>query len=131
MINVERLRAGLAAVEAAALVGGWDQRFWRGQADGGCGTAMCFAGWVCQINGGRWLEDACATNGDRLVPEADDDPRDMYGPDGIMAGDRAQRLLGLNHEQADVLFAPENDLDDLRDQVAYLIEQAEQEAARL
>lgn len=81
----------------------WDQGVYR------CGTAMCFAGTACDLDGGVWLED----DEDCLAPREDDDLGEV-GLGGIHAGNRARRILGLSNRQAAELFAASNSLNDLR-----------------
>ena len=121
MVNVDALRAGLAAVEAAAKRHEWDQRVWR------CESGMCFAGWVAQINGGRWVtQDLDGQWSDWLHAGLEDDPaRVVSSADGIQAVTaryRAMRILGLSQDEATMLFSSENDLPALRRTVAWLIE---------
>ena len=77
-----------------------------------CGTAFCFAGWACQMEGGKWADTTS------LIPIDEDDPFDILGDDTVFASTRAQRLLGLTSEQAEDLFRSENTLDDIREMVA-------------
>lgn len=137
-VNVERLLAGLAAVEAAAAVGAWDQSTWRARAPelddvpGGdpCGTAMCFAGHVVALAGGRWVHvpPTGDTLADHLLYADAAEPHSFRleigagsGLDVISARDRAMLLLGLDEDQADELFCSWNSLEDLRVAVAELV----------
>jgi hypothetical protein len=121
-VNVERLQAGLAAVEAAAERGEWEQNTWR------CETGMCFAGWVVTLNGGRWLHPAGNFGAFKVAPEdidaTDHVLTDDIGQRWVWPADRACRLLGLDTWDTD-LFSPDNTLDDLRRIVAELIATAE------
>jgi hypothetical protein len=122
-VDVARLRAGLAAVEAAALVGTWDQGTWRAWSPGGprCGTVKCFAGWVAEINGGRWLNDPPVGDqtDDQLIAEESEPgavlwsvvPADTWT---VNARSRARSLLGLSSAAADLLFDGGNSLPTLR-----------------
>ena len=134
-LHVERLRAGLAAVEAAAVAGTWDQGTWRGPAAlhrPRCGTAMCFAGWVCEVNGGRWLNDPPLGDqtDDQLLAEESElgavlwsvVPADTWT---VNARSRARSLLGLSPAAADLLFGGSNSLAGLRFLVAALIAEFE------
>jgi hypothetical protein len=104
--NVPLLQKTLHHIEANPWE--WDQDVFR------CGTAMCFAGTACHLDGGIWLEG----DEESLAPREDDNPADVglanFGVDGIHASIRAQRILGLNSGQAMRLFAAGNTLNDLR-----------------
>ena len=68
----------------------WFQQDWIRQNE--CGTVACFAGWACLMSGGR-LENYRGLVGVARVPQ------------------EAIKLLGLAHEEADVLFAGSNTLE--------------------
>jgi hypothetical protein len=123
-INVEGLTKVLDHVETLAAfehegvrTDRWRQGFW-GQSDYRhyadpeiCGTAACFAGWTLldhgyTIKGWRFR----APNGMFVTPEL-----------------HAAELLGLTDYESSVLFAGNNDLDDLRQVVARLVDCAERE----
>lgn len=114
-INTALLLRTLAHIEANPHQ--WYQATWR------CETALCFAGWAVTLAGGRWLTKP----GDRfdqfLAPEPDD-PKEDIGTRGVHIRRRAKRLLGLDEEQADRLFASCNTLEDLREIVAELCGEA-------
>jgi len=105
----------------------WRQNDWRTVRD--CGTAYCFAGWACQIDGGEWILDSSWIDGGEWVldsswidggldsswlePRPDDPPGCIDAPcgiDGIRAGARARRILGLTADEADELFCAHNTL---------------------
>ncbi|MEV0616088.1 hypothetical protein AB0I81_22435 [Nonomuraea sp. NPDC050404] len=117
-INVALLKQTLAHIEAHPDE--WNQADYR------CGSGMCVAGWAAQFAGGKWYaDDPDAGFGDALIAEPDepnsfrmDDVRLVY------ADHRAQRVLGLDGEQADRLFEGSNSLPDLRRIVAELVEEA-------
>jgi hypothetical protein len=90
--------------------------------DPACGTAMCFAGHACNMNG--WFPE--------FTPQY---IRGGLGPDDISGGytdtcvkdgeraeidEKAQELLGLDDYSAGVLFGAGNDLDRLTHLVAVL-----------
>lgn len=108
----------------------WTQAEWRlpefvrvedGEPDR-CGSAMCFAGWAAQLDGGHWLLEKEADRrvfpwaSNDLLLAAADDPADRvirvlqhlpYGQTEVFATsarDRAMRLLGLTQLEADRLF---------------------------
>jgi hypothetical protein len=69
-----------------------------------CGTAMCFAGWTCDVAGynPQWNEYLMSAN-----------VRLNDGP-SLLAWDVARGLLGLTQREATILFAPCNTLDMLQ-----------------
>lgn len=102
-VNIELLDETLVDVERDPST--WHQVVWR------CGSGGCFAARAALLAGSRWLhpddtgDTKMAAHGERLVEAV---------------WRRAQALLGLSSDQADELFAPENDLGDLRRIVAEL-----------
>lgn len=101
--NTALARRVLAAIEANPAQ--WNQRKWC--AETGCGTAMCFAGWACHLEG--WQLDPLTSYAVR------------HGPDGVLLEAEpipavALRLLGLEDHVvlADLLFGATNDLGRLR-----------------
>mgnify|MGYP001587222180 CR=1 FL=1 len=112
-VNVDLLDRTLAHIEANPEE--WEQTAYR------CDTGMCFAGWACQLAGGRWLTPPCDHWGDVLVAEPADDQervRSFDGVHGTVVLKRATRLLGLDFDIARDLFDVGNTLDDLRRIVA-------------
>lgn len=118
-VNVKLLDATMAEVRKAARrkTGQvWDQNHWRaplGDSTGECGTAMCFAGWAAQLDGGRWLswreEWAWLRARKGETPE-------VVTPDGqplVHVRERAERRLGLTEQEASELFSVRNTLSDL------------------
>jgi hypothetical protein len=137
-VDVARLRAGLAAVEVAAAAGRWDQGTWRALADSAeprCGTVMCMAGLVAEVNGGRWLMDPPVgdVGDDQLLADPSEPGAVCWAagdllPEAIWtvnARERARGLLGLSEFGADLLFDGGNSLEELRTVVAMLIAEAE------
>lgn len=125
VLNVPLLRKTLEHIEAHP--DDWNQCFWRGVSYvAECGTAMCFAGWACELAGGVWAGPASDFMwGDMLIAEPDDptelavrfDESVCIDPpaDAIIdPGGRATRLLGLTGEQGNDLFDANNSLDDIR-----------------
>lgn len=88
MINSDLMQRVLKQIEEHPET--WFQSCWVNE----CGTVACFAGWACLLAGHSPQE---------MEPWAGDD-----------VGDEAERLLGLDEEDGDRLFAGENTLDDLR-----------------
>lgn len=78
-----------------------------------CGTAACFAGWACLLNGDQVLGDLDAS------PGAHSWVRDEGGRRRRVDA-RARRLLGLTDDEAHELFEACNTLDDIRNIVREL-----------
>lgn len=104
MANMERLdrlvewAAAQEDLRAAGLSSEWDQTEWIGKRF--CGTVCCVAGKVALEDGHRPVNDLSyiiTVDGRRMGV-------DTYAMDA----------LGLNDDQADVLFEASNTLDDLR-----------------
>ena len=90
-----------------------------------CNTAFCFAGWVAQNAGGKWVESSALLaepeDPDEVVHlvevepiDKDGNPLPMIEVEAVTAAARAQRLLGLTGMQAVRLFAGGNSITDLR-----------------
>lgn len=118
--NVDLLRRTLAHIEANPDE--WDQTHWR------CETAMCFAGWACDLAGGQWYEDdPTGMYRDELIAEDGDTGPYMHSRNGVRTihvDDRARRVLGIDEPQADRLFDAVNNLHDLRRIVGALCEES-------
>lgn len=112
MTNVDLLRQTMDHIEAQPE--NWDQLHWARRTP--CGTAGCFAGTALMLAG--QAEFTWSTRIDDGLIFADEmlDGRDI--------GDAAQELLGLDMDDADGLFDPNNTLDQLRDWVAKLTAEA-------
>lgn len=133
----------------------WDQRMWRGahnedgdplpgltvaaRQENRCNTVMCFAGWACELTGGRWFIEFDLETGkpflagkpvewhalpggldDALIAEPGDPAWAVFSHNGyqlIRAEARANRLLGLEIGIHDV-FSAANDLEDLEGYLA-------------
>lgn len=120
--NIELLEATYTFIEAHPEH--WQQTMWR------CKTGMCFAGWAADLAGGKWLTSPASDEGegenllateDYLAPEPGDDgrcTRSLYingdTIEGTHVEDRAMRVLGLNHDDAEDLFNGSNSLSDIR-----------------
>lgn len=124
--NVDLLEKTYAYIEANPQH--WNQGTWR------CKTGMCFAGWAASLAGGEWvvetnegrhnLAGGFYAAEDYLVPEPGDEERDIrtiYLDSKTLRAthvqDRARRLLGLEHDEAEALFSGDNDLDNIRDEI--------------
>lgn len=92
----------------------WDQADWR----------RCLAAHIVTAAGGRWVTDDL-TEEANLALVATADEREVCQEhalrlpggrvvEGVWVWERAARLLGITERQGKQLFAPENDLDDLR-----------------
>lgn len=116
----------------------WDQSSWRRFIFGTnrCGTALCLAGYICELTGARWLvttdEQGNPLLGGQpindideyalqLVIAEDDDPEedvDIYlGVRVVFASRRAVRLLGLERTDSDIdhpLFSGYHDYPSLQ-----------------
>lgn len=127
-VNAPALRETLAHIEALPDLTGWVQGAYR------CESGMCFAGWRCDLSGGRWAFPISDERDIRFPDEFQNwasscliaEPGDTYVAafDGVRvttAHHRAARLLGLTEDQAWELFDGLNDLDDLREIVGRLI----------
>jgi hypothetical protein len=129
--DVALLRKVLEHIEANPE--NWDQETWRGVTE--CGTAMCFAGWTCELSGGNWVYSAGSGSlATLLTIEPGDDPAYILDSDEsgswvaptIAARWRAARLLGIDHGIASVLFSSTNTLTHLRWMVDTIAARAEE-----
>lgn len=121
-IDTPELLRVLAHVEANQEF--WRQSEWRVDLrlvdKDRCGTAYCFAGWKCQLDGVVWRHDADYPDSDLIVL-----------PNGriIDAEGYASEALGVEHTRGEdgviPLFAEGNTLDDLKRIVAELVAEAE------
>jgi hypothetical protein len=92
----------------------WNQKEWR------CGTTYCFAGTAVKLDGGEFVSEDSPRVYAR--PEEFNPARWAYcGFPTIEIYSRAVNILGLTDEQADNLFAPNNNLTDLEYKVNELI----------
>lgn len=114
-INVVLLRQTLEQIETHPET--WYQNAYR------CNTGMCFAGWAAELAGGKWLSSPGGAVSDLLIAEPDDGEDALYRGDvlSIDASARAKRVLGIDEDQAEDLFAAGNDLDELREIVTDLL----------
>lgn len=105
--NIELLDETLAHIEAHPET--WKQGSWR------CETGMCFAGWVCELTGGEWVDTPDNEWGGHLVAEPEDDATyvDTVGK-VVHASTRANRLLGLSTSETNELFNASNDITGIR-----------------
>ena len=104
--NIPLLKQVLAHIEANPET--WRQDSWR------CETGFCFAGWTAELTGAKWAR-----------PEKQLDPNVLRGDgESEHVADYAQRVLGLEENEADLLFSMFRTLDDLRRMVAEFEEDA-------
>lgn len=131
MANNELLDAVMNKIESEPY--NWDQDVWR--TDGkvetdsegrtyqpvDCGTSFCFAGWACQLGPEPtvWFDTMClyANESDNfeMVRERKEGGQKTVGPEA-----RAQRLLDLDADQADLLFASGAGMEELKYYVAQI-----------
>lgn len=112
MVNDELMIDTLAQIERTPSE--WNQGAYR------CGSGMCFAGWAATLAGGQWLTSPYDLAWDEFLrPEPEDGPFDVRGDETLIHGPavhastRARRLLGIDMNDAAVLFAGGNQRDDL------------------
>jgi hypothetical protein len=102
-------RATLAQIEAHPEQ--WKQSDWR------CDTGMCFAGWAATIAGRQWVDPDAESEDEYLRAAPGDDPdRIRAGENGepiIHVQSAARTLLGLDYDEARVLFGSTNTLKHL------------------
>lgn len=87
-----------------------EQRYWGAKKE--CGTAYCFAGWTCVLNGNADFEwkSGKIFGCDDANEYADEV---AFGDTTISVRGLAKILLDLTWQEADTLFAAENTVDDL------------------
>lgn len=122
MANIELLKSAFHHV--AAHPNEWDQGDWR----------RCLAAHVVTATGGRWVTDDLTEEANlALVATADErevcQERALRLPDGqvvegVWVWERAARLLQITERYGEVLFAPDNSLEDLRQIIHDLCEVA-------
>lgn len=110
-LNVERLRGTLQRIEDNPSE--WNQATWR------CGTQMCFAGHACNEAGAEWDEDFVVSTRVRNEQEGQSEWQPIP--------DRAREVLGLTDQEANVMFAGGNTIDDLRLMVEWIITRRREE----
>lgn len=110
-LNVEHLRGTLQRIEDNPSE--WNQATWR------CGTQMCFAGHACNEAGAEWDEDFVVSTRVRNEQEGQSEWQPIP--------DRAREVLGLTDQEANVMFAGGNTIDDLRLMVEWIITRRREE----
>lgn len=77
------------------------QEMWFSEND--CGTAACFAGWACLLSGLEAVNAGCRS-------------AEVTTPHGVhgVAAVEAKKLLGITHDEADIIFDANNSADMLR-----------------
>ena len=114
--NVELLDRVLAVIKAD--FDHWDQSAWRQPAVDGCGTALCYAGWACELDGGIWAAKPDELYSEYLVARDGEPPEWHHDRVALVfVRDRAQAVLGITDAEASALFQGSNGLADLRHQV--------------
>lgn len=120
MINLEKLDAAIAYIEANPTE--WKQDTWFYRGDGGCGTAACLAGTIAILDGWTPTDwQVCGGGYDSAAAEKGGTVR--------VVGAVAREILGIGPEHVnddgdelgEVLFAPYNTVDDIkqiRDEIA-------------
>lgn len=95
--------------EIAAIIGiaeanpdGWDQDAYAHRTD--CGTAYCVAGWACHRRGWSMAWDTFGYANEIIKGNGQTERIEIA----------AARILGLSDDQAEVLFAGYNSLDNLK-----------------
>lgn len=105
----------MSLVEQAAPRGEWNQSFYRSPCasrdGGGCGTALCFAGWAVVAAGAQFASDHTFEWNYSCVVD------DLGGITEIPVW--AANALGLTLFEAGELFNPDNDLEELKTIVEY------------
>lgn len=118
-IDDVELRRIMAHIEAHPKL--WKQNKWRSITT--CGTAYCFAGWKCELDGVEWAVSAYDTYSDRIIVR-DGDLTSLTTIERYAA-----RTLGISHTEIDYdgipLFWPHNTLRDLHRMVNDLCIRAE------
>jgi hypothetical protein len=93
----------------------WYQGVWRQVTH--CGTAMCLAGWIADMNGGIWIEDSSylvPTEEERAkAPQMDTIPG--TAPIFTAPADRVVNITGIDWAEADYLFSPDRTLQNMKD----------------
>lgn len=88
----------------------WDQASWAAQK--GCNTTYCLAGWECVLRGHqlKWVTgySPCGITDCPVCKELTSDFYAEKTVDGELIDELAQRLLGLDKEQATALFYADN-----------------------
>lgn len=102
MADIPAMRAVLAQIEAHPET--WDQSTWR------CQTGMCFAGWAAELSPDiQWTLGA-----DAVSDESYHDAEVTFDGCRTHVSFAAESVLGLSQDQADLLFASGNTLDEIK-----------------
>jgi hypothetical protein len=106
MVNVPLLEAGLQAIKDHPELHEQSSYF----AETECGTAMCYAGWVCHLMGYERVFPIYSWSSSVHTP---DGPR--------AAGYAAAEALGISLQTAEVLYHGANTVDQLEQMVKDLV----------
>lgn len=85
----------------------WNQSEWR--IVGTCGTSMCLAGWICDLDCGEWV-----TYTPFLKPRPEEPEEDVTYM-GIPAMRRAINVTGISDDDANYLFAHNTTIGMMKD----------------
>jgi len=105
-------------VIAADAEGRWNQQQWvtgYNTAGQSCGTAGCFAGWRCFLDGFTEVDQMGISVSDKtgfVLQPTDYSRADFLDPRTIPG--HAAEVLGLDRDQAMILFEASNTLEDLK-----------------
>jgi hypothetical protein len=86
----------------------WYQGTWRQV--GHCGTAMCLAGWIADMNGGTWVGKTSY-----LELFEGEEPEYPGDPAYITPARRVVSITGIDWAEADYLFGPDTTLQNMKD----------------
>lgn len=120
LIGLAVWAAGEQAKADLGLPSEWDQGLWLVNRTGSCGTACCIAGKVAIEDGGVPVWNS----GSPSAGEPSSTVR-LPGRGDVLVEEYAAEALGLDDDQADMLFSGDNDLDAILRIVGELIEDAE------
>ena len=98
VLEEQRLEAGVSvkayinedSLEEGMCRYAWNQSEWR--IVGMCGTSMCLAGWICDLDCGEWVSDTSF-----LEPRPEEPEEDMTYM-GIPAMQRAINVTGISDD---------------------------------
>ena len=85
----------------------WNQNEWR--TVGMCGTSMCLAGWICDLDCGEWVNDTS------FLESRPEEPEEDLTYMGIPAMQRAINVTGISDDDANYLFAHNTTIGMMKD----------------
>lgn len=135
MANIELLDKVLNHIQAQPYT--WDQDVWRTFGNDtnfktvtddnkskdvlavDCGTSFCFAGWACQLSNepAEWHSKTTLYANEADIEQHGDEVDTAGGFKVIEPGYRAQRLLGLDNDQAEAMFAEGRTMEELENYI--------------